>query len=70
MVFRDMERGHTVEQIASGQGIPLNGARGYVRGVEELLSGKLPTAPWAALNWARTTATCGGATYRLRFAAT
>ena len=54
MVFRDMERGHTVEQIASGQGIPLNGARGYVRGVEELLSGKLPTAPWAALNWART----------------
>jgi hypothetical protein len=53
MVFQDMERGLTVEQIASSQCIPLNGARGYVRGVEELLSGKLPTTPSAALNWAR-----------------
>ena len=35
----------TVEQIASSQGIPLDSARGYVRGVEELLSGKLPTTP-------------------------
>ena len=48
-----MERGLTVEQIASSQGIPLDSARGYVRGVEELLSGKLPTTPSAALNWAR-----------------
>jgi hypothetical protein len=49
MIIRDMELGLTVEQIASSQGIPLNGARGYVRGVEELLSGKLPTAPSMAL---------------------
>lgn len=53
MVFQDMERGFTVEQIASSQGIPLNGARGYVRGVEEVLGGKLPTAPSQALKWAR-----------------
>ncbi len=53
MVFQDMERGLDVEQIASSQGIPHNGARGYVKGVEELLSGTLPTSPSQALKWAR-----------------
>jgi hypothetical protein len=53
MVFQDMERGLDAEQIASSQGIPLNGASGYVRGVEEVLGGKLPTAPSQALKWAR-----------------
>jgi hypothetical protein len=54
MVVRDMERGFTVEQIASSQGIPLNGARGYVRGVDAMLNGELPTAPSSALKTART----------------
>ena len=53
MVFRDMEEGLDAEQIASRQRIRLNGARGYVRGVEALLSGELPTTLSAALKWAR-----------------
>ena len=53
MVLRDVEGGMDAAQIASNQGIPLNGARGYVRGVEEVLGGKLPTAPSQALKWAR-----------------
>jgi hypothetical protein len=54
MVPRDIERGLTAEQIASSQGIPLDSARGYVRGVEAVLSGKLPTTPSSALKRART----------------
>ena len=54
MVLRDIEEGLDVEQIASSQGIPLNGARGYVRILEEVLSGKVPTTPSEALKRART----------------
>ena len=53
MILRDMERGLTVEQIASSQRTTLDNARNYVRGVEALLSGELPTTPSSALKTAR-----------------
>ena len=53
MIFRDMERGLTVEQIASSQGTSLDNARNYVRGTEAMLRGELPTAPSVALKDAR-----------------
>jgi len=54
MTFRDMEEGLDAEQIASRQGISVAAAKSYMRGVEELLSGTLPTAPSPAEKWART----------------
>ena len=53
MILRDMERGLTVEQIASSQRTSLDNARNYVRGFEALLSGELPTAPSMALKSSR-----------------
>ena len=53
MIFRDMERGLTVEQIASSQRTTLDNARNYVRGTEAMLRGELPTAPSQALKGAR-----------------
>ena len=44
-----MERGLTVEQIASSQRTSLDNARSYVRGTEAMLRGELPTAPSMAL---------------------
>ena len=49
MIFRDMERGLTVEQIAASQRTSLANARSYVRGTEAMLRGELPTAPSMAL---------------------
>jgi hypothetical protein len=49
MILRDMERGLTVEQIASSQRTTVDNAKNYVRGIEDMLSGKLPTAPSMAL---------------------
>jgi hypothetical protein len=69
MIIRDMERGLTVEQIASSERTSLNNARSYVRGTEAMLRGELPTAPSMTLKASRATATCWGATCRLRFAA-
>jgi hypothetical protein len=53
MIFRDMERGLTVEQIASSQRTTLDNARNYVRGTEAMLRGELPTTPSQALRGAR-----------------
>ena len=53
MIFRDMERGLTVEQIAASQGTTLDNARNYVRGTEAMLRGELPAAPSIALKAAR-----------------
>lgn len=49
MIIRDMERGLTVEQIATSQRTSLANARSYVRGTEAMLRGELPTAPSIAL---------------------
>jgi hypothetical protein len=49
MIFRDMERGLTVEQIAASQRTTLDNARNFVRGTEAMLRGELPTTPSAAL---------------------
>ena len=54
MTLRDIEEGLNAEQIASRQRIPPAAAKGYMRGVEEVLSGKLPTTPSQALKWSRT----------------
>ena len=48
-----MERGLTVEQIASSQRTSLDNARNFVRGTEAVLRGELPTTPSEALKWAR-----------------
>jgi hypothetical protein len=53
MIFRDMERGLTVEQIASSQGTSVANARNYVRGIEAMLRGELQTAPSMAFKDAR-----------------
>jgi hypothetical protein len=53
MIVRDMERGLTVEQIASSQRTTLDNARNYVRGIKEMLCGKLPTTPSSALKASR-----------------
>jgi hypothetical protein len=53
MIIRDMERGLTVEQIASSQGTSLDNASNYVRGTEAMLRGELPTAPSMALKASR-----------------
>jgi hypothetical protein len=47
--LRDMERGLTVEQIAASQRTSVDNARNYVRGIEAMLRGELPTAPSMAL---------------------
>lgn len=52
-ILRDMERGLTVEQIASSQRTTLDNARNYVRGIADMLSGKLPTTPSLALKASR-----------------
>jgi hypothetical protein len=69
MIFRDLERGLTVEQIASSQRTTLDNARNYVRGTEATLRGELPTAPSQALKGPASTDTCWGAICRLRSAA-
>jgi hypothetical protein len=53
MILRDMERGLTVEQIASSQRTTVDNARNYVRGIEDMLSGRLPTTPSSALKASR-----------------
>lgn len=53
MIIRDMERGLTVEQIASSERTSLNNARSYVRGTEAMLRGELPTAPSMTLKASR-----------------
>lgn len=54
MVLRDMERGLDVEQIALKQGTSINNVRAYVRGLQGVLSGELPTTPALALKGVRT----------------
>ncbi len=53
MIFRDMERGLTIEEIAASQPTSLDNARSYVRGTEAMLRGELPTAPSMAVKAAR-----------------
>jgi hypothetical protein len=53
MIFRDMERGLTVEQIASSRRTSLDNVRNFVRGTQAVLRGELPTAPSEALKRAR-----------------
>jgi hypothetical protein len=54
LVVRDMERGLSPEQMASSQGTSIENARNYLRGVQDVLNGRLPTAPSIALKAART----------------
>ena len=51
--LRDMERGLTVEQIAASQRTSVDNARNYVRGIEAMLRGELPTAHSMALKGSR-----------------
>jgi len=53
MILRDMERGLIVEQIAASQNTTLDNARNYVRGIQAMLRGELPTTPSSALKAAR-----------------
>ena len=53
ITFQNVEEGLDAEQIAERQGITLAAARAYMRNVEEMLSGKLPTTPSSALGWSR-----------------
>lgn len=54
MILRDMESGLDVEQIAVKQGTSITNVRAYVRGVDAVLSGELPTTPALALKGVRT----------------
>lgn len=53
VILRDMERGLTVQQIASNRRTTVDNARNYVRGIADMLSGTLPTTPSMALTASR-----------------
>lgn len=53
VILRDMERGLTVQQIASSRRTTVDNARNYVRGIADMLSGTLPTTPSMALTASR-----------------
>jgi hypothetical protein len=53
MILRDMERGLDPEQMASSQNTNPENIRGYIKSLDDLLSGKLTTAPSSAEKQAR-----------------
>lgn len=53
LVLRGMERGLSVEQMAASQHTTVDNVKAYVRGIEALLDGRLPTTPSSALDASR-----------------